>query len=58
MYKEHIAHLDMFFGTVEQNGLIFIKKENENMQTKINFLGHEIGEGKIYLQDHIAKKIL
>jgi hypothetical protein len=25
---------------------------------KINFLGHEIGEGKIYLQDHIAKKIL
>jgi hypothetical protein len=25
---------------------------------KINFLGYEIGEGKIYLQDHIAKKIL
>jgi hypothetical protein len=25
---------------------------------KINFLGHEIGEGKIYLQDHIAKTIL
>ena len=25
---------------------------------KINFLGHEIGEGKIYLQDHIAKNIL
>jgi hypothetical protein len=25
---------------------------------KFNFLGHEIGEGKIYLQDHIAKKIL
>jgi hypothetical protein len=24
------------------------------MQIKINFLGHEIGEGKIYLQDHIA----
>jgi hypothetical protein len=23
-----------------------------------NFLGHEIGEGKIYLQDHITKKIL
>jgi hypothetical protein len=28
------------------------------MQSKINFLGHKIGEGKIYLQDHIAKKIL
>jgi hypothetical protein len=24
----------------------------------INFLGHKIGEGKIYLQEHIAKKIL
>jgi hypothetical protein len=23
-----------------------------------NFLGHEIGEGKICLQDHITKKIL
>jgi hypothetical protein len=23
-----------------------------------NFLGHEIGEDKIYLQDHITKKIL
>jgi hypothetical protein len=25
---------------------------------RINFLGHEIGDGKIYLQEHIAKKIL
>jgi len=30
----------------------------EICKLKINFLGHEIGEGKIYLQDHIAKKIL
>ena len=28
------------------------------MQRKDKFLGHQIGEGKIYLQDHIAKKIL
>ena len=28
------------------------------MQKKVKFLGHEIGEGKIYLQEHIAKKIL
>jgi hypothetical protein len=27
-------------------------------KNKINFLEHEIGEGKIYLQEHIAKKIL
>ena len=25
---------------------------------KISFLGHDIGEGKIYLQEHIAKKVL
>jgi hypothetical protein len=30
----------------------------EICKEKINFLGLEIGEGKIYLQDHIAKKIL
>jgi hypothetical protein len=58
MYKEHIAHLDMFFRKVEQNGLILSKKKMEICKEKINFLRHEIGEGKICLQDHIAKKIL
>jgi hypothetical protein len=57
-YKEHIAHLDMFLRKVEQNGLILSKNKMEICKEKINFLGHEIGEGKIYLQDHIAKKIL
>jgi hypothetical protein len=58
MYKEHIAHLDMFFRKVEQNILIVSKNKIEICKEKINFLGHEIGEGKIYLQDHIAKRIL
>jgi hypothetical protein len=48
-YKKHIAHLDMFFRKVEQNGLILSKKKKEICKEKINFLGHEIGEGKIYL---------
>jgi hypothetical protein len=30
----------------------------EICKEKINFLGHEIGAGKIYLQDHIAKNML
>uniref|UniRef100_A0ACD5USE4 Uncharacterized protein n=1 Tax=Avena sativa TaxID=4498 RepID=A0ACD5USE4_AVESA len=30
----------------------------EICKEKINFLGHEIGEGKIHLQEQIAKKIL
>jgi hypothetical protein len=58
MYKEHIAHLDMFFRKVEQTDLILSKKKMEICKEKFNFLGHEIGEGKIYLQDHIIKKIL
>uniref|UniRef100_A0A8R7QU53 Reverse transcriptase domain-containing protein n=1 Tax=Triticum urartu TaxID=4572 RepID=A0A8R7QU53_TRIUA len=57
-YKEHISHLEVFFRKVEQNGLILSKKKMEICKEKINFLGHEIGEGKIYLQEHIAKKIL
>jgi len=57
-YKEHIAHLETFFRKVEQHGLILSKRKMEICKEKIKFLGHEIGEGKIYLQDHIAKKIL
>jgi hypothetical protein len=57
-YKEHISHLETFFRKVEQNGLILSKKKMEICKEKVNFLGHEIREGKIYLQEHIAKKIL
>ena len=57
-YKKHIAHLETFFRKIEQHGLILSKKKMEICKEKIKFLGHEIGEGKIYLQDHIAKKIL
>jgi hypothetical protein len=48
----------VFFRKVEQNDLILSKKKMKICKEKINFLGHEIGEGKIYLQDYIAKKIL
>jgi hypothetical protein len=35
MYKEHIAHLDIFFRKVEQNGLILSKKKMEIYKEKI-----------------------
>jgi hypothetical protein len=57
-YKEHIAHLEMLFKKIEQNGLILSKNKMKICKEKINFLGLETGEGKIYLQDHISKKIL
>jgi hypothetical protein len=48
----------VFFRKVEQNGLILSKKKMKICKEKINFIGHEIREGKIYLQDHVVKKIL
>jgi hypothetical protein len=57
-YKEHITHLETFFRKVEQHKLILSKRKIEICKEKINFLGHEIEDGKFYLQDHIAKKIL
>jgi hypothetical protein len=44
-YKEHIAHLDVFFRKVEQNGLILSKKKMEICKEKNNFLVYEIEEG-------------
>jgi hypothetical protein len=56
-YQEHIAYLETFFRKVELHGLILSKK-TEICKEKINFLGHEIRDEKIHLQDHVAKKIL
>ena len=38
--------------------MILSKRKIELCKEKINFLGHQIGDEKIHLQDHIAKKIL
>jgi hypothetical protein len=57
-YKEHIPHLETFFRKVEQHGLILSKTKMKICKDKINFLGHEIRDRKIHLQDHIANKIL
>jgi hypothetical protein len=45
-YKEHMTHLEIFFRKVEQHGLILSKRKTEICKEKINFLGHEIGNGK------------
>jgi hypothetical protein len=57
-YKGRIDHLEIFFRKVEQHGLIISNRKIEICKEKINFLGHEISDGKIHLQDHIANKIL
>ena len=37
---------------------ILFENKMEVCKEKINFLGHEIGDGKIYLHEHNAKKDL
>jgi hypothetical protein len=57
-YKEHITHLEIFFRKVKHHGLILSKRKRKICKDKINFLDHKIRDGKIHLQNHIAKKIL
>ena len=55
---EHLGHLQTIFRLFVQNGIIISKKKMELCKTHINFLGIILGEGKIKLQPHIAKKVL
>jgi hypothetical protein len=56
--QEHIGHLQVVFAELINHGIIISKKKMELFKPHIKFLGAEIGEGKIKLQDHISKKIL
>jgi deoxyuridine 5'-triphosphate nucleotidohydrolase len=56
--EEHLGHLKLVFSEFIKHGIIISKKKTELCKTYINFLGVNIGEGKIKLQPHISKKIL
>ncbi|KAL3505234.1 hypothetical protein ACH5RR_035075 [Cinchona calisaya] len=56
--QEHVGHLNTVFRIFYQHGIIISKKKVELFKTHIKFLGVEIGNGQIKLQDHIAKKVL
>jgi hypothetical protein len=56
--QDHIGHLQVVFAELINHGIIISKKKMELFKPHIKFLGAEIGEGKIKLQDHISKKIL
>ncbi|PKU66606.1 putative mitochondrial protein [Dendrobium catenatum] len=55
---EHLAHLHFILSKFESHGLIISKKKMTLCVQHIEFLGSEIGKGKIKLQPHISKKIL
>jgi len=56
--QDHIGHLQVVFAELINHGIIISKKKMELFKPHIKFLGAEIGEGKIKLQDHISRKIL
>lgn len=56
--REHLGHLHTIFKLFIDNGIIIIKKKMKLCKTHICFLGVIIGDGKIKLQPHIAKKVL
>lgn len=56
--QEHQSHLKLVFSKFEKHCIVISKKKINLEKTYIEFLGSEIGNGKITLQPHISKKIL
>ena len=56
-FQEHIKHLELIFEKLISHGLIVSKKKLKLFKTQIEFLGLELEDGKIKLQDHIVQKI-
>jgi len=54
----HLQHLSQFFAICEKEGLILSKNKMKIGVTRIEFLGLEVGQGKVQLQPHIVKKII
>ena len=50
--QDHFRHLKIFMKLVKRNGLVLRKKKMELCRTKIKFLGHNIEDGQIALQQH------
>ena len=55
--NEHIKHLEIFSEICQKEGLVLSEKKVVIATRKIEFLGVEIDETGIVLQDHIVEKI-
>ena len=56
-FQEHIKHLELFFEELINNGLIVSRKKIKLFKKKIEFLGLELENGQVKLQEHIVQKI-
>ena len=53
--QEHIKHLELIFEKLISHGLIVSKKKLKLFKTQIEFLGLEMNDGQIKLQNHIVQ---
>jgi len=56
--QEHIGHLKLVLKEFMDSGIIISSKKAQFFRNNIEFLGTEIGNGKIKLQPHISQKAL
>ena len=49
---DHFKHVNIFMKLVKKNGLVLSKRKIEVFQTSIKFIGHQISNGQISLQQH------
>ena len=52
--QEHIKHLELIFEKLISHGLIVSKKRLKLVKTQIEYLGLELEDGQIKLQEHIV----
>ena len=56
-FPEHIKHLELDFEELINNGLIVSRKKIKLFKNQIEFLGLELENGQVKLQEHIVQKI-
>ena len=57
IFHEHIKHLELVFEELINNGLVVSTKKIKLFKNKIEFLGLELENGQVKLQEHIVQKI-
>ena len=55
-FQENVRHLEFVFEKLISHGLIVSKKKLKLFKTQIEFLGLELEDGQIKIQDHIVQK--
>ena len=54
-FQENVRHLEFVFEKLISHGLIVSTKKLKLLKTQIEFLGLELEDGQIKIQDHIVQ---